>query len=140
MRYAKIDFWEFLNSSIQSQLNLACLWILKQNGWIKKESFFKENIEFKTFNTSSIEETITKHAIAFINEFGEEPALILVGMDVHDQILNSPSIRYQMNYQYGWRRVINVAGIQVSLLSTIEGFVLLSKNDLEQIRHEQSRD
>lgn len=123
----QFDFWSFLNSNIFKQLEILSFMILRKRGVIYAESWKDVNIEYKHFETDSLEETITKHAIGFINAFGEEPEAILVGFDIHNQLMSSPSIVYQQQYRYGWRHSIHVAEIKVILVLTMEGFLLLPK-------------
>lgn len=121
----KFDFWEFLNLPFLDQMQMAAFMLLRKRGVIKKRHWQEISISFKEFNTDDICETIEKHAIAYINAFGEDPAAILIGPDVHRQLLSSPQIAYQMKYQLIRHGNLSVAGIRVILVPHLRGFAVL---------------
>jgi hypothetical protein len=121
----KSNFWEFLNLPFLDQVQMAAFMLLRKRGAIKDRHWQETSISFKEFNADDICKTIEKHAIAYINAFGEDPAAILVGPDVHRQLLSSPQISYQMDYQLIRRGNLNVAGIRVILVPHLRGFAVL---------------
>jgi hypothetical protein len=121
----KFDFWEFLNLPFWDQMQIAAFMLLRKRGAIKERHWRETSISFKEFNTDDIYETIERHADAYINAFHQDPAAILVGSDVHHQLLSSPQINYQMEYQLIRRGNLSVAGIRVILVPHLRGFVVL---------------
>jgi hypothetical protein len=117
----KFNFWEFLNLPFLDQMQMAAFMLLRKRGAIKERHWQETSIGFKEFNTDDICQTIEKHAIAYIEAFGEDPAAIFMGPDVHRQLLSSPRVSYLMDYQFIRRGNLSVAGIRVVLVPHLRG-------------------
>lgn len=127
----RFNFWEFLNTPFFDQVQILAFWFLKRRDVIEERSWKEETLTFREFETDCIYQTIEKHAIAYINAFGQDPAAILVGPDVHHQLFSTPQISYQMMYQYGQGREIHVCGIKVIMVRHLRGFVVLPDLELD---------
>lgn len=121
----KFNFWEFLNLPFWNQMQIAAFMLLRKCGAIKERHWRETSISFKRFNTDDICETIETHVIAYINAFGQDPKAILVGPDVHRQLLSMPQLNYQLEYQLIRRGNLSVAGIRVILVPHLRGFAVL---------------
>lgn len=123
-----INFWDFLNLGFKDKLNAIAFKLLSKSNLISTRHIKSSpQISFKTFDTGNIYNTIQRHLIEYLNVYGVEPTVIIMGEDIHHQLLLGPELRYNLNVEYGKNGSQKFFyGVEVRLVRNMKGFVILS--------------
>lgn len=126
-RDLSMSFWDFLNSDVKVQLDVLAFKLLYSTGVIRKKRSQFETVKYQTFDTDSIIETVSRHILAHMRHTGNEPMHVIVGCDIHKQLLRR-ELQYSMNFSYMRdSQHLTVMGIKIRLMPNMNGFVILDK-------------
>jgi hypothetical protein len=130
-RNLSMSFWDFLNSDVRVQLDALAFKLLYSTGVIRMKRSQLKTVKYQTFETDSITETVYRHILAHIIYTGDEPMHVIVGYDIHKQLLQR-ELQYSMNFSYTRNsQHLTVRGIKIRLMPNMNGFVILDKWSLK---------
>lgn len=154
-----VSYHEFYQGKVwllpwyKKQLALLASWVLKRLGLIEevRSKSYEKSMTFEVarFDCESFDRQLLRYVRNFIDLYGQDPAMILVGRDMHKQCLEAtlsytsnfaisklshdccdlsrPLDRYDEYYKIRYRASSYYLNVPIVLLPNMEGLVLLPK-------------
>jgi hypothetical protein len=120
-------FWDWLALPIRDQIKVLAFRYLSKIGAIANHPVISRSIDYETLEIDRMYGMIASHVTEYISVFGEEPALILMGRDIHRKLLQSPEITWAVHIVYQRDGQMQIAGVRAAIFPHMEGFVLVPK-------------